>query len=54
MRPQPVTRSRVQFLTSSRIYDSSRAQSELGYAPTVTLEEGMKRTAQWYYKHQYL
>jgi nucleoside-diphosphate-sugar epimerase len=50
----PLTHSRVKFLTSSRIYDSSRAQSELGFAPTVTLEEGIKRTAQWYYKHHYL
>ena len=50
----PLTRSRVKFLTSSRIYDISRAKSELGYTPTVTLEEVMKRTAHWYYKHQYL
>ncbi|HEY6542302.1 MAG TPA: hypothetical protein VIZ18_15265, partial [Ktedonobacteraceae bacterium] len=50
----PLTRSRVQFLTSSRIYDSSRARSELGYTPTVGLEEGMKLTASWYYKHHYL
>jgi dihydroflavonol-4-reductase len=50
----PLTRSRVQFLTKSRIYDINRAQSELGYAPKVTLEEGMKRTAQWYHQHHYL
>lgn len=50
----PLTRSRVQFLTNSRIYDITRARSELGFAPTVRLEEGMKRTASWYYKHHYL
>ena len=50
----PLTRSRVQFLTNSRIYDISRARSELGYAPVVGLEEGMKLTASWYYKHHYL
>jgi nucleoside-diphosphate-sugar epimerase len=50
----PLTHSRVEFLTNSRIYDSSRAKSELGYAPKVELEEGMKRTAAWYYKHHYL
>lgn len=50
----PLTRSRVQFLTNSRIYDITRARSELGYAPTVGLEEGMKLTASWYYKHHYL
>jgi nucleoside-diphosphate-sugar epimerase len=50
----PLTRSRVQFLTHSRLYDISRATAELGYAPTVALEEGMKLTAAWYYKQQYL
>ncbi len=50
----PLTRSRVKFLTNSRVYDISRATSELGYAPKVGLEEGMKLTATWYYKHGYL
>ena len=50
----PLTRSRVKFLTNSRIYDTSRAGSELGYAPEVELAEGIKRTAAWYYKHHYL
>jgi nucleoside-diphosphate-sugar epimerase len=50
----PLTRSRVQFLTHSRVYDTSKAKTELGFAPKVGLEEGMKRTADWYCKHQYL
>jgi nucleoside-diphosphate-sugar epimerase len=50
----PLTRSRVQFLTHSRIYDISRARAELGYSPKVGLEEGMELTAAWYYKHHYL
>jgi len=50
----PLTRSRVQFLTHSRIYDISRARSELGYSPKIGLEEGMELTAAWYYKHHYL
>ena len=50
----PLTRSRVQFLTNGRIYDITRARSELGYIPRVGLEEGMKLTASWYYKHHYL
>lgn len=50
----PLTRSRVAFLTHSRIYDISRARSELGYTPKVSLEEGIKRTATWYYKQHYL
>jgi nucleoside-diphosphate-sugar epimerase len=50
----PLTRSRVQFLTNSRVYDISRAKAELGYTPKVKLEEGLKRTTEWYYKHHYL
>ncbi len=50
----PLTRSRVKFLTNSRIYDISRAKTELGYTPKVKLEEGMRRTAEWYHKHHYL
>lgn len=50
----PLTRSRIKFLTNSRAYDISRAETELGYTPQVKLEEGMKRTAEWYYKHHYL
>jgi nucleoside-diphosphate-sugar epimerase len=50
----PLTRSRVKFLTNSRIYDISRVRSELGYKPEIELEEGMKRTSAWYYKHHYL
>ena len=50
----PLTRSRVKFLTNSRVYDIRRAKSELDYAPAVPLEGGMKLTAAWYYKHHYL
>jgi nucleoside-diphosphate-sugar epimerase len=50
----PLTRSRVKFLTNSRVYDISRARSELGYEPTIGLEEGMQWTAAWYYKYRYL
>jgi nucleoside-diphosphate-sugar epimerase len=50
----PLTRSRVKFLTNSRMYDISRAKTELGYLPKVELEEGMKKTAAWYYHHYYL
>lgn len=50
----PLTRSRVKFLTHSRIYNIRRAKQELGYAPKVDLEEGMKLTAVWYQKHGYL
>ncbi len=50
----PLTRSRVTFLTRSRVYDNSRAKAELGFSPKVSLDEGLKQTAAWYYQHHYL
>lgn len=50
----PLTRSRVKFLTNSRVYSIKRARADLGYSPTVGLDAGMKLTAAWYQKHGYL
>ncbi len=50
----PLTRSRVRFLTNSRVYSICRAKTELGYAPQIQLEEGMRLTAAWYHKHHFL
>ena len=44
----PIYRRRVDFYTKSRAFDTTRAQSELGFSPKVDLEEGIKRTANWY------
>ena len=44
----PIYRRRVDFFTKSRAFDISRARAELGYAPKVTLREGIKRTLAWY------
>jgi dihydroflavonol-4-reductase len=44
----PLYRRRVDFYTKSRAFDTSRARAELGYAPRVDLEEGIRRTAAWY------
>ncbi len=50
----PLTRSRVKFLTNSRVYSIERARRDLGFAPRMELEEGMRLTALWYQKHGYL
>jgi nucleoside-diphosphate-sugar epimerase len=50
----PLTRSRVRFLTNSRVYNCRRAEDELGFKATVDLERGIRQTAEWYYKHHYL
>jgi nucleoside-diphosphate-sugar epimerase len=44
----PIYRRRVDFYTKSRAFDTTRARRELGFAPTVDLQEGIKRTADWY------
>ena len=49
----PLTRSRVEFLTRSRVYDIGKAKAELGFVPRVHLEIGMKKTAEWYQKFGY-
>jgi nucleoside-diphosphate-sugar epimerase len=44
----PLYRRRVDFFTKSRAFDISRARQELGYAPAVSLDEGIRRTLAWY------
>jgi dihydroflavonol-4-reductase len=44
----PIYRRRVDFYTKSRAFNTTRARTELGFAPKVDLEEGIKRTADWY------
>jgi nucleoside-diphosphate-sugar epimerase len=44
----PLYRRRVDFFTKSRAFDISRARAELGYAPSVGLREGVRRTLEWY------
>jgi nucleoside-diphosphate-sugar epimerase len=44
----PLYRRRVDFYTKSRAFDTTRARTELGFAPQVDLEEGIHRTAEWY------
>ena len=44
----PLYRRRVDFFTKSRAFDTTRARTELGFHPAVDLEEGIKRTAEWY------
>ncbi len=44
----PLHRRRVDFWTKSRAFSIDKARRVLGYAPRVTLEEGVARTAAWY------
>ncbi len=44
----PLYRRRLDFFTKDRAFDISRAKRDLGYAPKVSLKEGLTRTALWY------
>ena len=44
----PIYRRRVDFFRKSRAFDIARARAELGFAPTVGLREGIRRTLEWY------
>ncbi|MEP7228162.1 MAG: NAD-dependent epimerase/dehydratase family protein [Gemmatimonadales bacterium] len=44
----PIFRRRVHFFTSNRWFDISRARNELGFAPKVSLYDGIRRTLDSY------
>jgi dihydroflavonol-4-reductase len=44
----PIYRRRVDFFTKSRAFDISRARRELGYAPNVGLQDGIRKSLEWY------
>ena len=50
----PIYRRRVDFFTKSRAFDISRARAELGYAPSVSLRDGIHRTLAWYREQRWL
>jgi nucleoside-diphosphate-sugar epimerase len=44
----PLYRRRVDFFTKSRAFAITRAREELGYAPSMSLRDGVRRTLAWY------
>jgi nucleoside-diphosphate-sugar epimerase len=50
----PLYRRRVDFFTKSRAFDITRARTEIGYAPRVSLRDGITRTLAWYREHAWL
>lgn len=44
----PLYRRRVEFFSKDRAVDISKARRILGFAPRVSLTEGLRRTAAWY------
>ena len=47
-RPPPLTRYGVELLGGENQFDISRARAELGFAPRVTMLEGVRLAAAWY------
>lgn len=50
----PLYRRRVDFFTKSRAFDITRARQELGFAPSVSLRDGIGRTLEWYREQGWL
>ena len=50
----PVFRRRLSWFSTNRAFRIDRARNELGYMPRVGLQEGLRRTAQWYRERGYL
>lgn len=44
----PLHRRRVHFFTKARAFSNEKARRVLGFRPAVGLEEGLRRTAEWY------
>jgi nucleoside-diphosphate-sugar epimerase len=50
----PLTRSRLDFLTHSRVYDVTKAERVLGFAAPTDLPTGTARSMAWYRDEGYL
>ncbi len=46
----PLHRRRSEFFVKNRAFDITRARTELGFDPRVSVREGMRRTAEWYFQ----
>ena len=53
-RSAPLTRSRLEFLTHSRVYDVSKARRVLGFAAATDLPTGTERSMAWYRREGHL
>jgi 2-alkyl-3-oxoalkanoate reductase len=50
----PIFPRRVDWYRQNRAFDITRAKAELGYAPRIPLDEGLRRTGEWYREMGYL
>ena len=50
----PLFRRRIDWFRQVRAFRIDRARQELGYEPAVGIDEGLRRTAEWYRDNGYL
>ena len=50
----PIFPRRVDWYRQNRAFDISKAKKELGYQPAVDLDEGLKKTYEWYMQENLL
>lgn len=50
----PIFPRRVDWYRQNRAFRIDKAKRDLGYQPTVGLDEGLRRTAEWYRREGYL
>jgi len=50
----PLFRRRVDWFRQNRAFKIDKARQELNYNPRIGIEEGLKRTAEWYKDNNYL
>ena len=50
----PIFPRRVDWYRQNRAFKIDKAKRDLGYRPAVGLDEGLRRTAEWYRQEGYL
>jgi nucleoside-diphosphate-sugar epimerase len=50
----PIFPRRVDWYRQNRAFKIDKAKRDLGYKPRIDIDEGLKRTAEWYKKENYL
>jgi nucleoside-diphosphate-sugar epimerase len=48
----PITRFVVRQLSTAHWFDLAAAKRDLGYAPKVSTDEGLRRVAEWFQRSQ--
>ena len=50
----PIFPRRVDWFRQNRAFKIDKAKKDLGYRPTIDIDEGLKRTCEWYRQEGYL